>query len=60
VTLAPLDFGKFSHKLLVSNFSAGGTTQSAGQISAYDLNTAACDSGNPEHEFCERCGTHQQ
>ena len=39
VTLAPLDFGKFSHHLLVSNFSAGGTTQSAGQISAYDLDT---------------------
>jgi uncharacterized protein (TIGR03118 family) len=39
VTLAPLDFGKFSHKLLVSNFSAGGSTQSAGQISAYDLDT---------------------
>ena len=30
VTLAPLDFGRFSHNLLVSNFSAGGTTQSAG------------------------------
>jgi uncharacterized protein (TIGR03118 family) len=39
VTLAPLDFGRFSHRLLVSNFSAGGTTQSAGFISAYDLDT---------------------
>src|SRR5215470_10903103 len=39
VTLAPLDFGGFSHKLLVSNFAAGGTTQSAGFISAYDLDT---------------------
>jgi uncharacterized protein (TIGR03118 family) len=39
VTLAPLDFGRFSHHLLVSNFSAGGTTQSAGSISAYDLDT---------------------
>jgi uncharacterized protein (TIGR03118 family) len=39
VTLAPLDFGRFSHHLLVSNFAAGGTTQSAGQISAYDLDT---------------------
>ncbi|HXC97538.1 MAG TPA: TIGR03118 family protein [Edaphobacter sp.] len=39
VTLAPLDFGRFSHNLLVSNFSAGGTTQSAGFISAYDLDT---------------------
>jgi len=39
VTLAPLDFGRFSHHLLVSNFAAGGTTQSAGLISAYDLDT---------------------
>ena len=39
VTLAPLDFGFFSHRLLVSNFAAGGTTQSAGFISAYDLDT---------------------
>jgi uncharacterized protein (TIGR03118 family) len=39
VTLAPLDFGRFSHRLLVSNFSAGGTTQSAGLINAYDLDT---------------------
>jgi uncharacterized protein (TIGR03118 family) len=39
VTLAPLDFGRFSHKLLVSNFAAGGSTQSAGQISVYDLDT---------------------
>jgi len=39
VALAPLDFGRFSHRLLVSNFSAGGTTQSAGFISAYDLDT---------------------
>jgi uncharacterized protein (TIGR03118 family) len=39
VALAPLDFGRFSHYLLVSNFSAGGTTQSAGFISAYDLDT---------------------
>lgn len=29
----------FSHHLLVSNFSAGGTTQSAGFISAYALDT---------------------
>ncbi len=39
VTLAPLDFGRFSHHLLVSNFAAGGTTQSAGLINAYDLDT---------------------
>jgi uncharacterized protein (TIGR03118 family) len=43
VTLAPLDFGRFSHHLLVSNFSAGGTTQSAGFISAYDLATGKFD-----------------
>jgi len=39
VALAPLDFGRFSHHLLISNFAAGGTTQSAGYISAYDLDT---------------------
>ncbi len=43
VTLAPLDFGRFSHHLLVSNFAAGGTTQSAGFISAYDLATGRFD-----------------
>jgi uncharacterized protein (TIGR03118 family) len=43
VTLAPLDFGRFSHRLLVSNFAAGGTTQSAGFISAYDLDTGKFD-----------------
>ena len=43
VTLAPIDFGRFSHDLLVSNFSAGGTTQSAGFISAYDLTTGKFD-----------------
>jgi uncharacterized protein (TIGR03118 family) len=43
VTLAPLDFGRFSHHLLVSNFSAGGTTESAGFISAYDLATGKFD-----------------
>jgi uncharacterized protein (TIGR03118 family) len=39
IALAPLDFGKFSHRLLIANFAAGGTTQSAGFISAYDLAT---------------------
>jgi uncharacterized protein (TIGR03118 family) len=43
IALAPLDFGRFSHHLLVSNFSAGGTTQSAGFISAYDLATGKFD-----------------
>jgi len=39
VTLAPLDFGRFSHALLVANYAGGGNTQSAGLISAYDLDT---------------------
>jgi len=43
ITLAPLDFGRFSHHLLVSNFAAGGSTQSAGFISAYDLATGRFD-----------------
>ena len=53
VALAPLDFGKFGHRLLISNFSAGGTTQSAGFISAYDLATGKFEgllldtNGNP-------------
>ena len=38
MTLAPLDFGRFSHHLLVSNFSAGGTAV-VEFISAYDLDT---------------------
>lgn len=43
VTVAPLDFGRFSHDLLVANYAAGGTTQSAGFISAYDLATGKFD-----------------
>jgi uncharacterized protein (TIGR03118 family) len=39
VTLAPLDFGRFSHDLLVGQFGGGGTTPSAGVIAAYDLAT---------------------
>lgn len=39
LTLAPLDFGRFSHDLLVGQFGGGGTTPSAGVIAAYDLAT---------------------
>lgn len=39
VALAPLDFGAFSHDLLVGQFAGGGTTQSSGYIVAYDLVT---------------------
>jgi uncharacterized protein (TIGR03118 family) len=37
VALAPLDFGMFSHHLLIANFAGGGTTQSSGWINAYDM-----------------------
>jgi uncharacterized protein (TIGR03118 family) len=43
VTLAPLDFGRFSHDLLVGQFAGGGTTQSSGLIAAYDLATGKFD-----------------
>ena len=39
VALAPLDFGRFSHDLLVGQFAGGGATQSSGFIAAYDLAT---------------------
>jgi uncharacterized protein (TIGR03118 family) len=39
VALAPLDFGAFSHDLLVGQFAGGGTSQSSGFIAAYDLAT---------------------
>lgn len=37
VALAPLDFGAYSHDLLVGQFAGGGMTQSSGYIVAYDL-----------------------
>ena len=37
VALAPLDFGWFSHSLLVAQFAGGGTTESSGYIAAYDM-----------------------
>jgi uncharacterized protein (TIGR03118 family) len=43
VALAPLDFGRFSHDLLVAQFGAGGDTESAGEIAAYDLATGKFD-----------------
>jgi uncharacterized protein (TIGR03118 family) len=39
VALAPLDFGRFSHDLLIGQFAGGGTTASSGWIAAYDLVT---------------------
>jgi uncharacterized protein (TIGR03118 family) len=39
VALAPLDFGAFSHDLLVGQFAGGGATQSSGYIAAYDMAT---------------------
>jgi hypothetical protein len=37
--LAPLDFGNFSHDLLIGQFAGGGDTESSGFIAAYDLAT---------------------
>src|ERR1700719_4791146 len=39
VALAPLDFGRFSHDLLIGQFAGAGTTASSGFIAAYDLAT---------------------
>ncbi len=53
VALAPLDFGMYSHDLLVAQFAGGGTTQSSGYIAAYDMTTGRFKglledaSGNP-------------
>jgi uncharacterized protein (TIGR03118 family) len=43
VALAPLDFGRFSHDLLIGQFAGGGTTESSGFIAAYDLATGRFD-----------------
>jgi uncharacterized protein (TIGR03118 family) len=37
VALAPLDFGIFSHDLLIGQFAGGGNTEGSGTIAAYDL-----------------------
>ena len=53
LALAPLDFGLYSHSLLIGQFAGGGTTQSSGYIAAYDLATGRFKglledtSGNP-------------
>jgi uncharacterized protein (TIGR03118 family) len=39
VALAPLDFGTFSHALLIGQFAGGGSTPGSGTIAAYDLST---------------------
>lgn len=39
VALAPLDFGMFSHALLIGQFAGGGTSEGSGTIAAYDLAT---------------------
>jgi uncharacterized protein (TIGR03118 family) len=39
VALAPTDFGRFSHHLLVAQFADGGNTENAGVIAAFDLAT---------------------
>ena len=43
VALAPLDFGRFSHELLIAQFAGGGDTQSSGYIAAYNLATGKFD-----------------
>ena len=43
VALAPLDFGRFGHDLLIGQFAGGGDTQSSGLIAAYDLATGKFD-----------------
>jgi uncharacterized protein (TIGR03118 family) len=37
VALAPLDFGTFSHALLIGQFAGGGTSEGSGTIAAYDF-----------------------
>ncbi len=39
VALAPLDFGAYSHDLLIGEFGGAGNSESAGTIAAYDLTT---------------------
>ena len=39
VALAPLDFGVYSHDLLIGQFAGGGTSEGGGTIAAYDLAT---------------------
>jgi uncharacterized protein (TIGR03118 family) len=39
VALAPLDFGVYSHDLLIGQFAGGGTSDGSGTIAAYDFAT---------------------
>ena len=39
VALAPLDFGTFSHALLIGQFAGGGASDGSGTIAAYDFST---------------------
>ena len=39
IALAPLDFGGYSHALLIGEFGGAGNSESAGTIAAYDLTT---------------------
>jgi len=45
VALAPLDFGRFSHDLLIAQFGLSGSTtsESSGYIAAFDLTTGRFD-----------------
>lgn len=43
MALAPLDFGRFSHDLLIGQFAGGGTIESSGFVAAYDLATGKLD-----------------
>jgi uncharacterized protein (TIGR03118 family) len=43
VALAPLDFGRYSHDLLIGQFAGAGTTASSGWIAAYDLASGRFD-----------------
>lgn len=43
VALAPLDFGRFSHDLLIGQFAGGGATESSGYVAAYDMATGRLD-----------------
>jgi uncharacterized protein (TIGR03118 family) len=43
IALAPLDFGRFSHDLLIGQFAGAGDTQSSGFVAAYDLATGKFD-----------------
>ncbi len=59
VALASLDFGRFSHDLLIGQLAGGGTTESSGFVAAYDLaqeNSTGCcktrpGSRSPSMEF---------